>query len=69
MKRNCNNCKALQKDFCGYGYRCVLGYKIEGLKEYEGITVSYKPLEECPKPKTFSDYVSFLNCNRFSNAK
>lgn len=69
MKRNCNNCKALVKDINNLGCKCGLGHKIEVIQEYEGIPVSYKPLEECPKPKTYSDYCDYLSCDRFSNVK
>ena len=58
MKRNCNGCKALIEDF-KFGQRCSLGYKIEILKLYYGIPVSYKPLEKCPKPKTFKEFVKY----------
>ena len=54
MKRNCNNCKALNTTFHA---RCDLGYKIEVLKEIDHISVSYKPLEECEKPLTYSDLI------------
>lgn len=58
MKRNCNDCKALETNFEPY---CSLGFKIQGCKKYENITVSWKPLEECPKPKTHSDYSYYYN--------
>lgn len=69
MKRNCNNCKALQKCVSGLGYECKLRYKIAAKEEYDGIPLTYKPLEECPKPKTFYEYVEYLSCVRFSNIK
>lgn len=53
MKRNCNECRALDTIFTP---RCNLGFKIQGCKEIYGLTVSWKPLEECPKPKTLSEY-------------
>jgi hypothetical protein len=46
-----------------------LGHKIEVMQEYDGIPIVYKPLEECPKPKTYNDYVTWLSCDRFSEVK
>lgn len=54
MKRSCNGCRALDTYFKP---ECLLGFKIQGCKEIEGMVVSWKPLEECPKPKTFSEYI------------
>ena len=54
MKRNCNGCKALDDSF--YPCRCKLGIPIEPLNELSQIIISYKPLQECNKPKTFSEY-------------
>lgn len=59
MKRNCNNCKALKSSFRGIGCDCQLDYKIEATKHYSGIPISYRPLEECPKPTTIKE---FFNC-------
>lgn len=53
MKRSCNGCKALNTCF---NPSCDLGFKIQGFKEWEGLTISWRPLEECPKPKTQSDF-------------
>jgi hypothetical protein len=58
MKRNCNECKALDTVFSP---RCNLGFKIQGAKEIYGLYVSWKPLEECPKPKTYADYCKLHN--------
>jgi len=52
MNRNCNGCKALESN----GW-CALGYKIEPSKTLYNIVVEYKPLDNCPKPKTFQQYV------------
>ena len=57
MKRNCNNCKALD----AINKYCTLGFRIQGHKDFEGITLSWKPLEECPKPKTYSKYTYLYN--------
>lgn len=69
IKRNCNNCKALQKCVSCSGSECKLGYKIEVTEEYDGIPITYKPVEECPKPKTFYEYAEYLSWDRFSNIK
>ncbi|MFJ8247385.1 hypothetical protein [Peribacillus asahii] len=55
MKRTCNGCKALEEDMGS----CSLGYKIKGVNhpKYIEITIEYKPLEECPKPKTNTEFV------------
>lgn len=43
MKKSCDGCKAFSfKD--KYEGRCELGYKIDGME--------WKPLEQCPKPRT-----------------
>lgn len=52
LKRNCNGCKALDKDL-KFGQKCSLGHEIKPIKFYCDIPVSYKPLEECKKPMTF----------------
>lgn len=48
MKRTCNGCITLVVDSMPL-YKCELGFKVDSK---EG-----KPLEECPKPKTISDFV------------
>lgn len=55
MKKNCNGCRAL----CSYG--CDLGKKTTTeVKEIMGFrNVTRIPLEECPKPKTYSLYLSY----------
>lgn len=58
MKRNCNGCRALDTAFKP---RCTLGFDIQGSKEYEGLTLEWKPLEECSKPKTYSEYIYLHN--------
>lgn len=60
MKRSCNECKALDT-FSFPNARCGLGFRIQGSKEYEGITVAWKPLEECPKPETQADFCYISN--------
>jgi len=55
MKRTCNGCKALDQD----KEVCNLGYRMEkiGHHKHTEIAIDYKPLEECPKPKTITEYV------------
>jgi|GEM_PF-5643490 len=59
MKRNCNNCKALSKN-SKFTY-CELGFEITGNKEYGGLVINYKPIEDCPKPKTVSKYAYLID--------
>ena len=47
MKRTCNGCKALKME--QYNCECLLGYKFD--------KHNFKPLEECPKPKTFMKFI------------
>lgn len=61
MKRNCNGCKALIQSVDGIGCDCGLGYQIMSVSECYGLAVTYKPLEECPKPKSF---LAFCGCKR-----
>ena len=55
MKRTCNNCRALN------GERCGLGFKNEsrGLfaKDQTGFFLGMKPSEECPKPLTYVEWL------------
>lgn len=57
MKRNCNGCKALEHCNTNLGCFCGLGHKIEELTSYYHVATSWKPLEECEKPKTHKEYV------------
>lgn len=43
MKKSCDGCKAFSF-IDKYESRCELGYKVDGMK--------WKPLEQCPKPRT-----------------
>ena len=61
MKKNCNDCRAL------LGNSCTLGYKTK--VEYKKVYLTYeipicKPLQECEKPKTYSDYFTLLNAKK-----
>lgn len=48
MKRTCNGCVALVVDSMPL-YKCELGFKVD-------VNIG-KPLEECPKPKTISNFI------------
>ena len=53
MKKTCNGCRALV-----YGFQemmCELKFETEPIY-LDGRVISYKPLEQCPKPKTYEDY-------------
>jgi len=61
MKRTCEGCRAFSlidnwyRDGCRLGYH----YKISNYKhkEHKGFTFyRYRPLEECPKPKTWKQF-------------
>ena len=45
QKRTCESCKAMYQS--QYIDRCELGYQFDK---------HFKPLEICPKPKTYSEY-------------
>jgi len=54
MKRNCNGCRALDGSICSLGKKTTFT-----VKEIQGVRLkTYKPLEECPKPKTYSELLS-----------
>jgi len=55
MKRNCNGCRALDQN--NSGYYCSLGYKVEQVYFESIYSMGSKPLEECPKPKTYDKYL------------
>lgn len=46
QKKTCENCKALL--LLQYSTKCELGYDFDAY---------FKPLEPCPKPKTYADFV------------
>jgi hypothetical protein len=57
MKRNCNGCRASSRGFYN-DYTCVLGYKVESVFSDKFVCYTHgKPLEECPKPKTYDQYM------------
>lgn len=63
MKQNCNNCKALDM----VHKKCWLGFSVKPLKTYYGIPLTYKPLEECPKPKTSEEFASMMRMAAMRN--
>jgi hypothetical protein len=54
MKRKCDGCRALETNGCG------LGYKTQATSVFDGLITKFKPLEECPKPKTYDKYCALL---------
>lgn len=62
LKRNCENCKAMEYD--SYSYHCLLGFKTECIygKGFFGSTevISLKPLEICPKPLNNRDLTRII---------
>lgn len=48
LKRTCTGCRASNLMGLPY-YRCELGYKVDKMKG--------RPLEECPKPKTYDELI------------
>ncbi len=65
MKRTCymgrrDTCRAL--DQSGNQYRCWLGYKIaQDWNPKLGISMNPRPLQICPKPKTYREYDDLRN--------
>lgn len=58
MKRSCIRCKALRQ-LGVWLYECEFGYKTDGFT---------KPLENCPKPTTYEEYIK-LKDKSFYNSK
>jgi hypothetical protein len=52
MKKNCDNCKANRTD----GKYCLLRYRRKLVRIAKGIELFIAPDEECPKPRTWSEY-------------
>lgn len=57
MKRKCEGCKALEEGNEGQ-FKCGLGFKIEQIIVNYAYSVGAKPLEKCPKPRTYSEYLN-----------
>ena len=51
MKRTCNNCRALNGESCGLGYKVV--YRGKGAKDHTGYFEGMRPTTNCPKPLTY----------------
>jgi len=59
MKKTCNGCRAMDS------YGCDLGYKTEITRHsFNGYLDERKPLEECEKPKTYSQFFYLLEIKR-----
>lgn len=60
MKKICGSCRAFES-WKRFGRACELGFKIKYFYKdefhRENLLESYKPLEECPKPLTMTDYI------------
>lgn len=54
MKHTCYGCKALLVDGSAAG--CCLGYKVVKRGIF-GFPDDYTPLEECPKPMTYKQFI------------
>jgi hypothetical protein len=57
IKKNCNNCKALNitTGICNLNYKLKVIY---GNGVTTGLILECKPLELCPKPRTIKEYVN-----------
>lgn len=55
MKKTCKNCRALNNE-C----KCDLGYKVKTRYYDDVIAISAIPLEKCPKPKTYKNYINLM---------
>jgi hypothetical protein len=65
VKRTCEGCRAKERSVRGLSYLCSLGYKTESVTvNKEWLLFSIKPAEECPKPKTYSDYIYLKNIGK-----
>lgn len=57
LKKSCKGCRALEG--FEFDYRCTLGYRltVDTIGEFYGRSIyQAKPLEDCPKPKTYNKY-------------
>jgi len=58
MKKSCDGCRALESSPCSkYEMQCVLGYLMDSFK--------WKPLEQCPKPRTNIQYCKLPKKNNY----
>lgn len=59
MKKTCNGCRAINS------YGCDLGYKTKiTIQSFNGHQDERKPLEECEKPKTYSQFIHLMETKR-----
>lgn len=54
MKTTCDGCRA--QEYTGLCWKCDLGYKTKE-KEWRGIFMGIAPIEQCPKPRTYNEYI------------
>ena len=54
MKKTCHGCRASYGDFCLLGYKTNFVSKF--LESFNAWVSTKTPLEQCPKPKTYSEY-------------
>lgn len=59
MKKTCNGCRALTRD--NNGLKCELKYRTEPKMILYGKEVEIKPVEECPKPKSYEEYNELIS--------
>ena len=52
MKRTCGGCRAISGEFCSLGFKT---------KKVSMLYGDLKPLEQCPKPKTYPEYVELAH--------
>lgn len=58
MKKSCDNCKAYNNG-CDLGYN--VGFFYKKYLSFGGVTLKHqKPLESCPKPTTYSVYLTLM---------
>jgi hypothetical protein len=59
MKKTCNGCRAINS------YGCDLGYNTKiTVQRFNGHEDIRKPLEECEKPKTYSEFIHLMETKR-----
>lgn len=63
MKKSCNGCRAHGKNYCILGYKTKITHVIVpafGNRSFEKMV----PLEECPKPLTYNNYMFELKLKK-----
>jgi len=64
VKRTCEGCRAFDPFKNGDRDCCSLNYKVAVsmvINTFLGTIWKYKPLEQCPKPKTYDAYIALRN--------